>query len=144
MLHWKDLTIGAMAGIVTILGVALGGQSSAHAGPAQDAASEKGNLLMAVGGSADNRMDIVWVLHKHKPLPALAKLMGDGEEARELRKEENLSLMMYKCEDGGKSLRLVAARLLNYDEEMTSYRQEKPTPLDIYNDLKAEVKKKAK
>jgi hypothetical protein len=143
MLHWKDLTIGAMAGIVTILGVALGGQSQAYAGSAQDDV-EKGNLLMVAGGSADNRMDIVWVLHKHKPLPALAKLMGDSEEARELRKDDNLSLMMYKCEDGGKSMRLVAARILNYDEELTNLRNDKPTPLDIYNDLKAEVKKKAK
>ncbi len=143
MLHWKDLTIGAMAGIVTILGVALGGQSSAYAGSAQDDV-EKGNLLMVAGGSADNRMDIVWVLHKHKPLPALAKLMGDGEEARDLRKDDRLSLMMYKCEDGGKSMRLVAVRELAYDEEMTSFRQDKPTPLDVHNDLKAEVKKKAK
>lgn len=141
---WVFFAMGVMAGIIFILAAALLGQYQGNRAYAQQESitpEEGRNLWMAVGGSADNRRDIVWVLHEHPPLQALAGLMGDSEESRKLRKEKRVSLMMYRA-DNGNSLKLIAVRDLAYDEELMEYgKPEDPSVRKVYEDLKRAVRK---
>jgi hypothetical protein len=111
MLHRKNLGLGAMAALVTVLGVSLGGRT------------------------ADDVEETVWVIHNPE---------RTNERLSHMNKPERLSLMMYRCVDGGKSMRLVAARgSLEYDEELAEYRADcRMRNKDIYDELKAEVKKR--
>jgi hypothetical protein len=77
---------------------------------------------------------MVWVLHQHPPLAAL-KIEG-ADETKDLRKETRLALLLYKCDSSGKSMQLVSARDLSYDEELVDYNSGKPKVADIYGDLK--------
>ncbi len=135
MQKWAFFTMGLMSGIIVLLATALLMQPASARQDGVSSSDGKG-LLMVPGGSADNRNDIVWVLHEHDPLPALAKLVSDTEEAKDLRKPKRLSLMMYKCMDQGRSMKFVSGRDISYDEELVDYNTEKPRVSEIYADLK--------
>jgi hypothetical protein len=141
MQKWAFFTMGLMSGIIVLLATALLMQPAAARQDGVSSNDGKG-LLMVPGGSADNRNDIVWVLHEHDPLPALAKLVSDTEEAKDLRKPKRLSLMMYQCVSGAKSMKLVSARDISYDEELVDYNTERPRVADIYADLKKAAERK--
>jgi hypothetical protein len=143
MQKWAFFMMGLMSGIIVLLVMALFSQHEASLAHArQDGTNDGKGLLMVSGGSADNRQDVVWVLHEHDPLPALAKLVSDSEEAKDLRKPKRLSLMMYQCVNGDKSMKLISARDLSYDEELVDFNTEKPRVAEIYADLKKAAERK--
>jgi hypothetical protein len=136
MQKWAYFTMGAMAGMIVLLLHALIMQHSDNKALAQGGAatvSGDGSIVMATGGSQSQINDIVWVLHEHEPLKAL---QVEDEATKDLRKVKHLSLMMYRCENQARSMKLVAARDISYDEELIDYQTEKPKVLEIFADLK--------
>ncbi len=147
MQKWAYFTMGMMAGVIVLLVHALIMQHHDNVAYARQGGgvSGDGSLVMATGGSQSQIQDIVWVLHEHLPLAAL-RVETDDEDAKKLRKEKHVSLLMYRCENQAKSLRLIAARDISYDEELIDFNTEKPKVSEIFADLKkaAERMKKDK
>ncbi len=140
MQKWGFFTMGMMSGIIVLLVFALLSQHGENLAYAKQATDNDGKgLIMATGGSQQGIQDIVWVLHEHPPLPAL-KVEGT-EESKDLRKEKRLSLLLYRCENQAKSMKLISARDLSYDEEMMDYNCEKPKVGEIYADLKKQAER---
>ncbi|MBI2932898.1 MAG: hypothetical protein HYY16_14730 [Planctomycetes bacterium] len=142
---WAYFSMGIMSGIILMLVFALLMQHRENVAWArQDAGTDKQGhpLLMATGGSQANINDIVWVLHEHDPIEAL-RLEGtdEGTSVQKLRKQSRLSLLMYRCENQAKSMKLIAARDIGYDEEMIDYMTEKPRVSEVISELRKQADK---
>jgi hypothetical protein len=107
-------TIGAMAGIITVLFAALLVQSSPPAYGQTAMGEGGGGLVVATGGLLSSTNDLFWVLYKRTPSEAERKLLGRNFEG------DRLTLCTYRAMSGGGStgqgrILLIAARDVTFD-----------------------------
>lgn len=141
--RWAYFAMGLMAGVIVVLALALlqqQGAARAYAAASQATSSDGRGLLMATGMSQQNLSDIVWVLHEHPPLAALARSGEDSETMAKLRKPNRLSLMLYKVERNGTAMKFIAGRDLSYDEELIEWKNESPTVKEVVEALRKQIK----
>lgn len=140
MQKWTYFSMGIMAGLILLLGGALlmqGRESSAHAMPMQTV-DNQGKFILAVGSSEVGKNDMLWVLHEHPPHDKL-KQRDQGDDS--IMKNLRMSLCLYKIEEQGKKMKLVAARDIAYDIEIVNFGQETPTVREVMEMLKKSIPK---
>jgi hypothetical protein len=92
---------------------------------------------MGVGGSADNRADVVWILKKG----GAPDWMKFDRGKNSIITDERLTLACYQVQNNGRSIRLVAIRDLSYDMQLIELGNDKPHVTDIIEDLKKQKEK---
>lgn len=89
--------MGAMSGVILVLGYALMARDNAGSAYAQTALSEgQSGLLVASGGVLQSTNDIFWVLYKRPPTEKERKILGKNFEG-----PDRLTLCTYRVMPGG-------------------------------------------
>ena len=125
---WKGLAAGLALMFVGMH--LLQGCSNAHAMQGVD---NQGKFTVAVGSSEPNRYDMLWVLHEHPPHPKLRKDRGDDAA---FAKANQITLALYKVENQGEKMKLVAARDIAYDIEFQDLNQTGLQAKEVYKHFK--------
>lgn len=146
---WAYFAMGLMSGIIVLLAFAVLDRHNANLAYARSYSPQDddgpGALRIISGGSQQNLQDIVWIVHKHRTLPNLARALkasetGGPDDKSLVDHDNRLSLLLYKVERNGQAMKLVAARDITYDEQMIDYNTEKPKVREILDELKKQVK----
>ncbi|MBI4566021.1 MAG: hypothetical protein HY716_15145 [Planctomycetes bacterium] len=144
MQKWSYFTMGLLAGLVLVLGAALlaqGKSGEALASPPLfQGVDNQGEFVLAVGGAEQQVNDLLWVLHKHKKLPALEPREMDVRD--KAINKDMISLCLYKADENGRKIKLVAVRNIAYEVEMDELKGSTVPPVsDIRDLLKKNVRK---
>jgi hypothetical protein len=141
-MKWTFFTMGIMAGIITVLLVAV--LMTHHEPPAfaempampatpQTADNTGQGLMLATGASTSNQNDILWVIHKHK---APARAGGGDSKDVVASKDERITLCCYQVTIGGRKIRLVGVRDISFDMDLLELENDKPSVKEVVETLR--------